>query len=308
MTFSSRSASSRFTSETTTPEDPMTHVKIAIVSGKGGTGKSFIALNLAYTLAIDREVMLLDCDVEEPNLHLYFSCSWKEEEVLQPVPALDTSMCTLCGKCGEICQYGAMIALSDRILFLQDLCHACGACTMACPVGAISERSRTIGRIRSGQPLPNLTLVSGILNEGEVSTPRIIRRVKEAAQGHPLVISDGPPGSACPVIETMDGNDLCLLVTESTPFGLHDLRKAAAVAERLGIPAGVVINRSTGEDQEIIAFCASADIPVLATIPFDRDIAHLHGRGLILAQEKPGWQRVFRDLFAGCHAMLQSVL
>jgi MinD superfamily P-loop ATPase len=290
---------------TATMEKSDKPIKIAIASGKGGTGKSFVALNLACTLAMDREVVLLDCDVEEPNLHLYFSCTWVEEQVTQPVPVIDAEICNRCGKCGEVCQYGAMTVLPDRVLFLQDLCHACGACLLSCPLGAIHEDSRTIGKIRTGQPLPGLTLVSGILNEGEVSTPRLIRKVKESALGHPLVISDGPPGSACPVIETLEGNDLCLLVTESTPFGLHDLQKAAAVTKKLGIPAGVVINRSTGEDMKITDFCAAADIPLLKVIPFDREIARLHGRGGILTLERTGWQSIFRELFDRCTAMLE---
>jgi MinD superfamily P-loop ATPase len=291
---------------TATTENSYRQVKIAIASGKGGTGKSFVALNLACTLALDREVVLLDCDVEEPNLHLYFSCTWDEEEVTQPVPEIDAEICNRCGKCGDVCQYGARTVLPDRVLFLQDLCHACGACVISCPLGAIHEGSRTIGRIRTGRPFPHLTLVTGILNEGEVSTPRLIRKVKESASGHPLVISDGPPGSACPVIETLEGNDLCLLVTESTPFGLHDLQKAVAVTKKLSIPAGVVINRSTGEDRDITDYCATVDIPVLNIIPFDREIARLHGRGGILTLERTGWQPFFRDLFDRCTAILEK--
>jgi MinD superfamily P-loop ATPase len=290
---------------TATAEKAVGQFKIAIASGKGGTGKSFVALNLACTLALDREIMLLDCDVEEPNLHLYFSCPWNEEEVTQPVPEIDAEVCNRCGKCGEVCQYGAMTVLPDRILFLQDLCHACGACVLSCPLGAIHEGSRTIGKIRTGRPLPGLTLVSGILHEGEVATPRLIRKVKEAASGYPLVISDGPPGSACPVIETLEGNDLCLLVTESTPFGLHDLQKAVGVTKKLGIPAGVLINRSIGEDNEIADYCMAEDIPLLDIIPFDREIARLHGRGGILTLERTEWQPFFRELFDRCNAILE---
>jgi MinD superfamily P-loop ATPase len=293
-----------FSAQTANAKSSRMQVKIAIASGKGGTGKSFVALNLACTLAIDRAVMLLDCDVEEPNLHLYFSGPWKEEEVTQIVPQIDTEACTQCGRCGEVCQYGAITVLTNRVLFLPDLCHACGACVVSCPEGAIREGNRTIGKIRTGQPIPRLTLVSGVLNEGEVSTPRLIRKVKEAAQDHPLVISDGPPGSACPVIETLEGNDLCMLVTESTPFGLHDLQKAAQVTEKLDIPTVVVINRSTGQNEAITAFCTSMDIPVLGIILFDREIAHVHGQGEILVQKRPEWQGVFRDLYDRCIGIL----
>jgi MinD superfamily P-loop ATPase len=284
-------------------EDPL---RIAIASGKGGTGKSFVALNLACALSRTCEVVLLDCDVEEPNLHLYFTGPWDEEEVTQPVPAIHAEECTLCGRCGEVCQYGAMTVLKDRVLFLSDLCHACGACLIACPEGAIYEGQRSIGKIRTSSPLPNLTLISGILNEGEVATPRLIRKVKEAAEDHPLMISDGPPGSACPVIETLEGADLCLLVTESTPFGLHDLQKAFAVTGKLGIPVGVVINRSTGRDQNVVTFCSSAGIPILGIIPFDREIARLHGQGEILVRQKPEWERVFCDLYHQCTSIVRG--
>jgi MinD superfamily P-loop ATPase len=300
ITGTSISESGGCSAQTTAVKSPRTPIKIAIASGKGGTGKSFVALNLACTLVQDHDVTLLDCDVEEPNLHLYFSCPWNEEEVTQPVPQIDTEICTRCGRCGEVCQYGAMTVLPDRVLFLPDLCHACGACVTSCPEGAICEGNRTIGKIRTGQPFPGLTLISGVLNEGEVSTPRLIRKVKEAAQGHPLVISDGPPGSACPVIETLEGNDFCILVTESTPFGLHDLQKAAQVTKKLEIPTGVVINRSTGQNEMIADFCTSTNIPILGTIPFDREIARLHGQGDILIQKRPDWGGFFRTLFDRC--------
>jgi MinD superfamily P-loop ATPase len=293
-------------SRTTASADPAGQTTIAIASGKGGTGKSFIALNLACTVAMDREVVLLDCDVEEPNLHLFFSCPWDTMEVTQPVPVIDPAACTRCGRCGEACQYGAMTVLADRVLFLERLCHSCGACALVCPEGAIREEERIIGTIQCGRPLPKLTLVTGILNEGEVSTTRMIRKVKEMGEDHPFVIADGPPGTACPVIETMDGCDICLLVTEPTPFGLHDLKKAAAVAEKLGIPTSVVINRSVKEDQEITAFCTAASIPILAKIPFNREIAHIHGRGSILTREKPEWQSVFREIVKGCNAILSG--
>jgi MinD superfamily P-loop ATPase len=272
-------------------------MRISIASGKGGTGKSFIALNLACTLAKSRDVCLVDCDVEEPNLHLFFEECWTEEDATVPVPVVDSSTCTLCGRCGEICQFGAITVLSNRVLLLPDLCHSCGGCSLACPEGAIHEEDRVIGKIQVGMPFPRLTLVTGILKEGEIAAPRMIRMTKERVEGHSLVIYDGPPGTACPVIETLEGSDLCILVTEPTPFGYHDLRKAASIAGKLGIPAGVVINRSSGEDSRIRSFCASVGIPVWLQIPFDRQIALLHGRGKILVDEDPNWQEPFQALF-----------
>ena len=189
--------------------------------------------------------------------------------------------------------------MKDCVLTFPHLCHSCGGCTLVCPQGAVREVPRTIGRIACSRPLSRLVLISGVLNEGEVQAPAVIRAAKARAEGHPLVIYDASPGIACPVIETLEGSDFCLLVTESTPFGLHDLRLAAEVAEEVGIPAGVVINRSDGEDAATVAFCRERGLPVLMTIPFSREIAAVQNRGGLIAALLPGWEERFIDLFAG---------
>ena len=274
-------------------------MKIAIASGKGGTGKSTVAANLAWALASSRDVVLVDCDVEEPNLHLFFPAQAVDLPVTTPVPEIDPARCTLCGECGKFCRFGALAVVKDCVLTFPHLCHSCGGCTLVCPQGAIREVLRTIGRVACSKPLPRLVLISGILNEGEVQAPAVIRAAKMFAEGHPLILYDASPGIACPVIETLEGSDYCLLVTESTPFGLHDLRLAAEVAETLDIPAGVVINRSDGEDEETVAFCREHDLPILMTIPFSREIAAIQNRGGLITRDLPGWEERFVDLFAG---------
>jgi MinD superfamily P-loop ATPase len=279
-------------------------MRIAIASGKGGTGKSTVAANLAWVLARTRDVTLVDCDVEEPNLHLFFPGDAVDVPVTTPVPEVEIALCTLCRECGKFCRFGALSVLNDRVLTFPHLCHSCGGCTLVCPQGAIREVPRTIGRVACSHPLPRLVLVSGVLNEGEVQAPAVIRAAKARAEGHPLTLYDASPGIACPVIETLEGGDACILVTESTPFGLHDLRLAVEVAERVGIPAGVVINRSDGQDELIAAFCHEHGLPVLMTIPFSREIAAVQNRGGLISRDLPGWDERFAGLFGAVSDLL----
>jgi MinD superfamily P-loop ATPase len=278
-------------------------MKLAVASGKGGTGKSMVAANLAFTLASTRQVTLVDCDVEEPNLHLFFPAPATTTEVTMPVPVVDESACDHCGKCGEFCQYGAITVLRDRILFLPELCHSCGGCTLVCPNSAIREEPKRIGTLTTSAPMSGMKLVSGKLDEGNPHAVPIIRAAKILAEGDPLVICDSAPGTSCPVVEMLDGCDACILVTESTPFGLHDLELAVDVAARLDIPAGVIINRSDGKDQETLRFCAGQDLDVLMTIPFSREIAAIQSRGDLLCRARPEWQEDFCSLYLKCRSL-----
>lgn len=272
-------------------------MRVAIASGKGGTGKSTVAANLAWALARSRDVALVDCDAEEPNLHLFFPAPATDVPVTTPVPEIDAARCTLCGECGRFCRFGALTVLKDRVLIFPELCRSCGGCSLVCPQGAVRETSRTIGRVACSRPSPHLTLIGGILNEGEVQAPAVIRAAKTLAEGHPLTIYDAPPGTSCPAVETLEGSDACILVTESTPFGLHDLRLAVEVAETLGVPTGVVINRSDGQDEATVAFCRERGLPVLMTIPFSREIAAVQNRGGLISRDLPGWEERFAGLF-----------
>lgn len=276
-------------------------MKLVVASGKGGTGKTTVAANLAFSLARSREVVAVDCDVEGPNLHLYFPSASCEVPARVPVPAFDSDRCTLCGECSRFCRFGAISVLPTGVFFLPDLCHSCGGCLYVCPEHAIRDESRTVGTVRSARPLSSLTMIGGALGEGEVQGPAVVRQAKALAGDAPLVILDSPPGIGCTVIETLKGADACLLVTESTPFGAHDLALAADVAAQLGLPAGVVINRSDGADRGLRQVCRDLGLPVLMTIPFAREIAAIQNRGGLIAREHEGWRSRFATLFdAAC--------
>ena len=272
-------------------------MKLAVASGKGGTGKSMVAANLAFTRSMAGPVTLVDCDVEEPNLHLFFPAPAVEQEITVPVPCVDETRCQHCGKCGEFCRYGALTVIPDRVLFFPELCHSCGGCVRVCPNDAVQERPERIGTLSISNPLPGLKLVTGTLDTGDPHAVPVIRAAKRAAEHDPVVIIDTAPGTSCPVVEAMEGSDACILVTESTPFGLHDLELAVDVAGRLGIPTGIVINRSDGKDEETLRFCADHHLDVLLTIPFSREIAAIQSRGGLLCRERPEWQGLFEDLF-----------
>ncbi len=278
-------------------------MKIAVASGKGGTGKSMVAANLAFSLAMSGDVTLVDCDVEEPNLHLFFPATEATRDVTVPVPSIDESLCDRCGECGKFCQYGALTVLPDRVLFFPELCHSCGGCTLVCPKRAIHEEPKRIGTLSSSAPLRGIKLITGTLDAGVPLAVPIIREVKKEAWQDPIVIIDTAPGTSCPVVEALEGCDACILVTESTPFGLHDLKLAVDVTARMGIPAGVVINRSDGKDDETLQFCAERDLDVMMTIPFSREIAAIQNRGNLLCQARPEWQKDFCSLYVKCQSL-----
>lgn len=278
-------------------------MKIAVASGKGGTGKSMVAANLAFTLSQSEPVTLVDCDVEEPNLHLFFPAPASTQDVTMPVPVVDETKCQHCGLCGEFCQYGALTVLSNRILFFPELCHSCGGCMLVCPNDAIHEEPKRIGTLSTSAPQPGLKLISGTLDTGSPHAVPVIRAAKKEAVHDQLVIIDTAPGTSCPVVEALDGCDTCILVTESTPFGLHDLQLAVDVATRLGIPAGIVINRSDGKDEETIRFCIDHDLEIMMTIPFSREIAAIQNRGDLLCRAQPEWQKDFLALFLKCSTL-----
>jgi len=273
-------------------------MKLVVASGKGGTGKTTVAANLAFILARSREVVAVDCDVEAPNLHLYFPSASCEVPFRVPVPAFDPARCTLCGECGRFCRFGAISVLKTEVFFLPDLCHSCGGCGYVCPEKAIEDEYRTVGSVRCARPSQSLTLIGGALGEGEVQARAVVKYAKQLADRAPLVIYDAPPGIGCTVIETLKGADACLLVTESTPFGAHDLALAAEVARQLELPTGVVINRSDGEDRAIRRVCRELGLPVLMAIPFDREIAAVQNRGGLIAREHEGWSSRFSALFS----------
>jgi MinD superfamily P-loop ATPase len=278
-------------------------MQIAIASGKGGTGKTTVAVNLALVLSASRQVTLADCDVEEPNLHLFFPGMAEEQLVTVPVPEIDPDTCTLCGTCGRFCRYGALIVLPKQVLQYPGLCHSCGGCSMVCPVGSISERPEIAGVLHVAEPEPSLRLISGTLREGSIHTTAVIKAVRRELNPEDLVFLDAPPGTACAAMETLEGCDFCLLVTEPTPFGLHDLMLICRLAEVYHIPVGVILNRDDGQENSVESYCHSHAIPVLMRIPFDRIIALTQGSGRIISREDPVWRERFSRLGSECLAL-----
>ncbi|MDY0094709.1 MAG: ATP-binding protein [Candidatus Vecturithrix sp.] len=275
-------------------------MKICIASGKGGTGKTTIATNLAYTA--QQPVLLLDCDVEEPNAHLFLKPVITETEpVYKPIPQIDHTKCTFCGKCSEFCEYNALAVLKDQVLVFSQLCHGCGGCMLVCPEQAISEVGQEMGVVEHGYA-GDVEFAHGILKVGDAMAGPVIRRVKRFSDQHPLAILDAPPGTSCPVVITLTGCDFCLLVTEPTPFGLHDLKLAVGVARKLHIPHGVVINRADMSDQHVEAYCHEEQIPILMQIPTDLRIAQAYSRGQMLVDILPEYQEMFQNLLTRCLA------
>jgi len=268
---------------------------ISIASGKGGTGKTTVATNLAVSLKSD--VQLLDCDVEEPNSHLFIQPVIEEVKTITiPVPEVDMEKCSLCGKCGEICQFKAIVVIGDTVLPFHELCHSCGGCMEVCPEKAIIETGRELGVIEKGHR-NGLEFVHGRLRVGEAMSPPLIKKVREYTQPGILTIIDAPPGTSCPVIASMTGADFVLLVTEPTPFGLHDLKLAVGAVKILGIPCGLVINRSDIGNDQVKVYAAQEDIPVLMEIPFDRCIAEAYSRGKMIVEVMPEWEEKFAKLY-----------
>jgi MinD superfamily P-loop ATPase len=298
-------------------------VKITVASGKGGTGKTTVATSLALSLTSDdaaHRVLLLDCDVEAPNAHLFVTPTFeKREQVSVLIPQVDETRCTHCGRCAEVCPWHAVAVVGQKVLVFPQLCHGCGSCTLACPEGAITEIPNPIGVIEAGPARGGLTFARGVLDVGEPMAVPIIRRLKKwlieptsdvvtgsrddgkgkpANPAHQTIILDASPGTACPVVASMRGADFVLLVTEPTPFGLHDLRLAHQVTQELGLPAAVVINRDGVGDSGVDDYCRDSGLPVLMRIPLDQRIAAGIARGKPLIDIQPQYIAPFRALHA----------
>ncbi|MGD9002157.1 MAG: ATP-binding protein [Anaerolineae bacterium] len=299
---------------------------ITVASGKGGTGKTTVAVSLALSLAGARlprssdnpaRPLFVDCDVEEPNAALFLNPTVEERRAVgQMIPQVDLEACIHCGRCAEVCQFNAIAVVGENVLVFPELCHACGSCTLNCPTEAINEVLDVTGVIERGSSRSAFLLdgrsdlragtvdfAQGILNVGEAMAVPVIRQLKQwvipALSGEQPVVLDAPPGNACPVVEAMSGADFVLLVTEPTPFGLHDLRHAVEVArDEMRLPVGVVINREGVGDRGVDAYCAAEDVPILMRIPIDRRIAEAYSEGVPLVAALPEYVEQFRVLYA----------
>jgi MinD superfamily P-loop ATPase len=276
---------------------------VSIASGKGGTGKTTVAVNLALSL---KDVQLLDCDVEEPNVHLLLKPKINEvKPVYVSIPRINEGLCNQCGKCAEFCEYNALFVSSEKILVFPELCHSCGGCLIVCPTRAIVEEKRQIGTIKMGVA-DSIELVYGELGVSEPMPGPIIKEVKNQIKSNKTVIIDSPPGTSCPVIESVYKSDYCLLVAEPTPFGLHDLKIMVEVLDKIKIPFGVVINRAGIGDKKIYEYCKDKSISILLEIPFQRRIAELYSRGMPFILKMPEWIDRFQHLLSEIKEQVKS--
>lgn len=268
---------------------------IAVASGKGGTGKTTVAVSFALSLD---GVQFVDCDVEEPNAAIFLKPVIAEKtSVTMPVPEVDEAKCSGCRKCAELCAYNALVVIGKRVLVFPNMCHGCGGCTLICPEKAIAEKPREIGVIETGSA-GEMAFMQGLLNVGDPMATPIIGQLRRRLDTSKTVILDSPPGTSCPVIETVRESDFCVLVTEPTPFGLHDLRLAVETVRELSVPFGVVINSAGIGDDAVEDWCREQGIPLLMKIPWNRRIAEGYSRGEPVISVVPELKQEFKKLYA----------
>jgi len=268
---------------------------ISVASGKGGTGKTTVATNLA--VSIDDNVQILDCDVEAPNSHLFIQPDISFVDIIStPVPEVNMAQCILCKKCDSICRFSAIKVIGETILTFPELCHSCGGCIEVCPTKAISETYRELGTIKKGQK-NNIYFINGQLRIGETMSPPLIREVRACVRSKIITIIDAPPGTSCPVIAAIKNTDFVILVTEPTPFGLYDLKLAVEAVKTLKITAGIVINRADIGNNLVKEYAESENLPILLEIPFDRNIAEAYSTGRLLVDAMPEWKTRFKQLY-----------
>lgn len=276
---------------------------VSVASGKGGTGKTTVAVNLALSLG---KAQLIDCDVEEPNINIFLKATMDhQEQIMVDTPDIDLEKCDFCGKCASFCMYNALAVVPKKVLVFPELCHSCGGCALVCPRNAIDWKKRVIGTIEHGTR-NTLDFYQGVLKVGESMAIPLLRVLKKKIDPQNHVILDAPPGTACPVIETIHGSDYCILVTEPTLFGFHDLKLMVEVVRHSRIPFGVIINRDGIGDQRVEDYCRKENIPVLIKIPQSDEIASLYSKGVAFVEKMVEWKKTFSSLFAKICAEVET--
>ena len=279
---------------------------ISVASGKGGTGKTTVSTSMGLALSKIKPIAFLDCDVEEPNAHIFLKPYYMvQEKVSTPMPLIDNTKCTYCKKCSDICVFNVLAVLDDTVLVFAELCHACGSCWYQCPEKAISQAYKEIGVVEIGKSR-NMEFIHGRLNVGEAMSPPLIKAVKAKIIPQMTTIIDAPPGTSCPVITSVTDTDFCILVTEPTPFGLNDLKLSVEMLREIGIPCGVIINRSDIGDDKVLQYCEKENIPLLMNILYDRKIASLYAKGTPIVDEMPEYIEKFQNAFFEIERMVQS--
>jgi MinD superfamily P-loop ATPase len=267
---------------------------ISVASGKGGTGKTSVAVNMALSVG---NIKLLDCDVEEPNAHLLLHPEInKKEPVYTLIPKVDRNLCNTCGECTKFCQFNAIFVAPEKILVFPELCHSCGGCALVCPKKAITWEKYRIGILNFGAS-DGVDIVYGELEVSKPLSVPVIKAVKKQIKAGENVILDSPPGTSCPFVETVLGSDFCLLVTEPTPFGLHDLKIAVDVLRKVVVPFGVIVNRAGIGDEKLYDYCGEENIRIMLEIPYQRRIAELYSKGVPFSLEMSEWEKKFLALY-----------
>lgn len=270
---------------------------ISVASGKGGTGKTTIATNIALALSADsRRVAYIDCDVEEPNGHIFLNPDIEDtREIFIEVPRIDDKKCTYCGKCADLCAFGALLCTADSVITFSEFCHGCGGCQYFCPVEAITPVPKKIGKVEKGSA-GDIKFARGCLEVGAALSPPLVDAVKSRVTSD-ITVLDAPPGTSCPVIHTVRGTDFCLLVTEPTPFGLNDLDLAVQMVRTLGVPCGVLINRAHHGSRLIEEYCQREQLPLLMNVPHSRRVAEAYSRGVPLVELDKHLESDFLQLY-----------